>query len=70
LIGPLPRILMVVDSGFKMTATTKGQAPLEFLTTYWWALIAIFLLISVLGYFGILSPSKILPDRCNIDPNI
>jgi len=49
---------------------SKSQAPLEFLTTYWWVLIVIFLLIGALWYFGILGPSKILPDRCSIDPNL
>ena len=44
---------------------TKSQAALEFLTTYGWALLVIVLMIGALAYFGILSPSKILPNRCN-----
>jgi|TARA_Y100000310_G_scaffold335670_1_gene418278 hypothetical protein len=43
----------------------KSQAALEFLTTYGWAFLVILIMISALAYFGILNPSKILPDRCN-----
>ena len=42
----------------------KSQAALEFLTTYGWALLVILIMIGTLAYFGILSPSKILPNRC------
>ena len=44
----------------------KSQAALEFLTTYGWAFLVILIMIGTLAYFGILNPSKILPDRCNI----
>ena len=43
----------------------KSQAALEFLTTYGWAFLVIIIMIGTLAYFGILSPSKILPNRCN-----
>ncbi|MBW2976228.1 hypothetical protein KY347_02160 [Candidatus Woesearchaeota archaeon] len=43
----------------------KGQIAFEFLTTYGWAFLVILVMISTLTYFGILSPSKLLPDRCN-----
>ena len=42
----------------------SSQAALEFLTTYGWAFLVILIMISALAYFGILSPSKILPERC------
>ena len=44
----------------------KAQAALEFLTTYGWAFLIIIIMIGTLAYFGILNPSKILPDRCSI----
>ena len=44
----------------------KAQAALEFLTTYGWAFLVILIMIGTLAYFGILSPSKLLPNRCNI----
>jgi len=43
----------------------RAQAALEFLTTYGWAFLVILIMIGALAYFGILSPSKILPNRCN-----
>ena len=46
----------------------KAQASLEFLTTYGWAFLVILIMIGTLAYFGILKPSKILPNRCNIGP--
>lgn len=44
----------------------KAQMALEFLTTYGWAFLVIFIMISTLAYFGILNPSKLLPDRCTL----
>ncbi len=46
----------------------KSQAALEFLTTYGWAFLVILLMISALGYFGILNPTKFLPERCITSP--
>ena len=45
--------------------STKSQAALEFLTTYGWAFLVIILMVGTLAYFGVLSPGKILPGRCN-----
>jgi hypothetical protein len=42
----------------------KSQAALEFLTTYAWAFLVILIMIGALAYFGILSPNKLLPERC------
>ena len=48
-----------------MNYTKKnGQAALEFLTTYGWAFLVILIMIAALAYFGILNPSKLLPNRC------
>ena len=48
----------------------RGQAALEFLTTYGWAFLVILIMIGALAYFGILKPSKLLPDRCNFGPEV
>jgi len=45
-----------------MGKNTKGQAAIEFLVTYGWAILAALIVISALTYFGITSPS--LPDKC------
>jgi hypothetical protein len=42
----------------------KGQAALEFLTTYGWAFLVILVMIGALAYFGVLNPSKALPPKC------
>src|SRR3989338_449444 len=48
----------------------KAQASLEFLTTYGWAFLVILIMMSALAYFGVLNPSKLLPDRCNFGAEI
>ena len=42
----------------------KGQAALEFLTTYGWAFLVILVMIGALAYFGVLDPTRFLPQRC------
>jgi hypothetical protein len=46
----------------------RGQAALEFLTTYGWAFLVILVMIGAISYFGILQPTKLLPSRCTISP--
>jgi len=41
----------------------RGQAAMEFLMTYGWAIVVVLAAIGALAYFGVLSPSKLLPDR-------
>jgi hypothetical protein len=48
----------------------RSQAALEFLTTYGWAFLVILIMMSALAYFGVLNPSKLLPDRCNFGAEI
>ena len=48
----------------------KGQAALEFLTTYGWAFLVILVMIGGLSYFGVLDVSKFVPDTCKLDGNI
>ncbi|MFH1400570.1 MAG: hypothetical protein ABIH41_03560 [Nanoarchaeota archaeon] len=42
----------------------KGQAALEFLTTYGWAFLVVLVMIGALAYFGVLDPSRFLPEKC------
>ena len=42
----------------------KGQAALEFLMTYGWAILAAIVVIGVLAYFGVFSPSTYVPNQC------
>ena len=42
----------------------KAQAAMEFLMTYGWAILVVLVVIGALAYFGVLSPKKLLPDKC------
>ena len=44
--------------------TKKGQAAMEFLMTYGWAILVVLIVIAALAYFGVLDPSNVLPDKC------
>lgn len=41
----------------------RGQAAMEFLMTYGWAIVVVLAAIGALAYFGVLSPQKLLPAR-------
>jgi hypothetical protein len=42
----------------------KGQAAMEFLMTYGWAILAAVIVIGVLAAFGVFNPSTYVPNRC------
>lgn len=42
----------------------RGQAAMEFLMTYGWAILAAVIAIGVLVYFGVFSPSRFVPETC------
>lgn len=46
-------------------SNNKGQAALEYMVTYGWALIAIAAAIGVLFYFGLLDFNRYVPDSCD-----
>ena len=45
-------------------ATKKAQAAFEFLATYGWAFLVILIMIAALSYFGVMDPTRFLPDKC------
>ncbi len=47
-----------------MSMTNRGQAAMEFLMTYGWAILVVLVAIGALAYFGVLSPDRFLPERC------
>ncbi len=53
-----------------MKQTTKGQAALEFLSTYGFAFLIILVMIGALAYFGVLNPQNLLPERCQTGPEL
>jgi hypothetical protein len=46
----------------------RGQAAMEFLMTYGWAILVVLAAIGALAYFGVLSPDRFLPDKCTASP--
>ncbi len=42
----------------------RAQAALEFLMTYGWAILVVLAAIGALAYFGVLSPTNFVPERC------
>jgi len=52
-----------LTEAWQMTAR-RGQAALEFLTTYAWAFLVIMITLGALYYFGIFDFSKYIPEKC------
>ncbi len=48
----------------------KGQAAMEFLMTYGWAILVVLIAIGALAYFGVLNPSRFLPSQCTLEPGL
>jgi uncharacterized protein (UPF0333 family) len=46
----------------------KGQAAMEFLMTYGWAILAAVIVIGVLAYFGVFSPGKYVTGNAVVNP--
>jgi len=53
-----------------MILNKKGQAAMEFLMTYGWALLVVLIAIGALAFFGLLNPSRFLPEKCEIAPGL
>jgi len=47
-----------------MRNTTKGQAAVEFLVTYGWAILGAMIAIGALSYFGIFNTQRYVKDVC------
>ncbi len=50
--------------------TKKAQAAMEFLITYGWAILVVLAAIAALAHFGVLAPSKFLPEKCTLPAGI
>ena len=48
----------------------RGQAAVEFLVTYGWAILIILIAVSVLGYFDFLNPDRYTSQYCDTGPQI
>lgn len=45
----------------------RGQAALEFLTTYGWSLLFITLVLGTMAFFGVLHPDLMIPQTCRLE---
>lgn len=50
--------------------TNKGQAALEFLMTYGWAILVVLIVIGALAYFGVLNPNILVPEKCTLQTGL
>jgi hypothetical protein len=57
----------MVKGGIKMIYK-KGQAAMEFLMTYGWAILAAVIAIGVLAYFGVFSPGSFISNSITVNP--
>ena len=48
----------------------RGQAAMEFLMTYGWAILVVLVAIGALAYFGVLSPARFLPSSCQLQSGV
>ena len=48
----------------------KGQAAMEFLMTYGWAILVVLVAIGALAYFGVLSPDMFFPNKCSLSGGV
>ncbi|NQU98412.1 hypothetical protein HQ533_03010 [Candidatus Woesearchaeota archaeon] len=48
----------------------KGQAAMEFLMTYGWAILVVLVAIAALAYFGVIDQSRRLPEICLFEPGM
>ncbi len=44
----------------------RGQAAMEFLMTYGWAILVVLVIIGALAFFGVMSPDTLLPEKCGL----
>ena len=47
-----------------------GQAAMEFLMTYGWAILVVLIAIGALAYFGVLNPGRFFPSSCTLMPGL
>jgi len=48
----------------------SGQAALEYLMTYGWAVLVVLVVIGALSYFGVLNPATLLPEKCTLQISV
>ncbi len=45
--------------------TRRGQTAMEYIVTYGWAFLVILVVMGAMSYFGFISPSRWVPEKCD-----
>lgn len=48
----------------------KGQAAAEYLMTYGWAVLILVIIVAIIAGGGLITPSMVISEKCEIGPNI
>ena len=48
----------------------KGQAAMEFMMTYGWAILVVLIAIAALAFFGVLNPGGFFPNSCTVQAGV
>jgi len=48
----------------------KGQAAMEFMMTYGWAILVVLIAIAALAFFGVLNPGGFFPNSCTVQSGV
>ncbi len=48
----------------------KGQSAIEYVTTYGWAILALVIVLGFIIHYGVLSPSYLISEECNLGSNL
>ena len=62
--------ILVIKQKKNIIKKQLGQAAMEFLMTYGWAILIVLITIGALAYFGILNPNKFFPESCTLMPGL
>ncbi len=49
----------------RLFSSRTGQASMEFLMTYGWAILVVLAVLAAIIYFGVLNPTMLIPERCS-----
>jgi len=63
-------VYILVKKSVSIVHSRKSQAAMEFLMTYGWALLVVFIAIAGLVFLGILNTEDRLPDRATLAPGL
>lgn len=59
-----------IESATPTARRQKGQAAIEYVVTYGWAIVILLVALTILYGLGILNPGRYLPQECSFPPNL